>query len=180
MDDLNKKKIYGLLIHDYKQLKNNKRLFQDLINLKKKIINKIGVSIYSEKEFYELKKYYNKIDILQLPINIFDQRLIDSNFLKRIKRYNIEIHARSIFLKGILLKQNFNKLPKYFFKWKLDLIKLKNFNKANNLTRLESCLNFVSNIKEIDKIIIGVKSKSQLEQILKISSSKKIKKKYKL
>ena len=108
MDDLNKKKIYGLLIHDYKQLKDNKRLFQDLINLKKKkIINKIGVSIYSEKEFYELKKYYNKIDILQLPINIFDQRLIDSNFLKRIKRYNIEIHARSIFLKGILLKQNF-------------------------------------------------------------------------
>ena len=174
LKELKQKKIYGLLIHDYKQLLDNDNLIQFLIYLKKKkLVKKIGVSIYSKNDFYSLKNFKDKIDILQIPVNIFDQRFLNSQFLEKIKKRKIEIHARSIFLKGILLKDNFITIPKYFNKWKSKFDKFQKFNKKHNLNNLESCLLFISRIREIDKFLIGVKSESQLEQILLVSSKKK-------
>jgi len=174
LKELKQKKIYGLLIHDYKQLLDNDNLIQFLIYLKKKkLVKKIGVSIYSKNDFYSLKNFKDKIDILQIPVNIFDQRFLNPEFLKKIKKRKIEIHARSIFLKGILLKDNFSNIPKYFNKWKSNFDKLQKFNKKHNLNNLETCLLFISRIREIDKFLIGVKSESQLEQILLVSSKKK-------
>ena len=40
---------------------------------------------------------------------------VKDNYLLKIKRKNIEIHARSIFLQGLLLRKNVN-LPKQFRK----------------------------------------------------------------
>ena len=57
--------------------------------------------------------------------------------------------------------------PKYFDRWKL----LKNvdlFFKKNKIDRLQYCVNYVSNIKEVDKLVIGISSKKQLSNILNI------------
>ena len=40
--------------------------------------------------------------------------------------------------------------------------------KANNLKKLDVCWNYVRNIKEIDRIVIGFNNLKQLKQILKI------------
>ena len=52
------------------------------------------------------------IDIIQAPYSIYDQRImLESNRLKEgIQRGEIELHARSIYLQGIIL-QKAEKLP---------------------------------------------------------------------
>ena len=49
---------------------------------------KIGVSVYSKKEIDGLLKKFTP-DIIQLPINLLDQRLIKNNYLLSINHYYI-------------------------------------------------------------------------------------------
>ena len=69
----------------------------------KKLINKIGVSVYDVDELEEIIDTH-QIDIVQLPSNIFDQRFMKSGILARLKSLEVEIHARSTFLQGLLLR----------------------------------------------------------------------------
>ena len=65
------------------------------------------------------------------------------------------------------------KIPKFFLensnimkKWNLWL-------KKNKITNLEACLNFITNQKRIKKIVLGVDSLRQLNEILNFKKSKK-------
>ena len=100
-------------------------------------------------------------------MNIFDRRILKPNIMNFLKENKIEIHARSIFLQGLLLLEN-DKIPKYFHRWS-KLFKIwDNWIKKNNISRLEACLSFINIQKEIDKIVIGIDNSQQLKQILKI------------
>ena len=160
----------GLLLHNFDFfLKNKKKLyniFNILIGLKnEKLIKKIGISTYFPEKAHNYYEKFN-FDIIQAPYNIFDQRLSKSKIYKLKKYKNIEIHTRSIFLQGVLIKK---KYPKYFNKWKIEMNKYINFIKKNNIDPLSYCLNFALKDKRIDKIIIGFQSLIQLKEILKNS-----------
>ena len=157
------KSIYCIMFHKASDLKKN--YIFDVIKLlillkKKRIIKYIGVSIYTKKDFLLSKKILkNNLDIIQAPINILDKRFINKNFLNFCKINNIKIHARSIFLQGLLLM---NKRPKYFNKWKnifqkWDLI-------LDQDEKIKLCLNFLKKQKQIDKIILGVLDDKQLKK----------------
>ena len=53
--------------------------------------------MFVKKNIKELKKIISKyrIDLVLLPFNIFDQRLLKSNILQELKDRNIEIHTRT-------------------------------------------------------------------------------------
>lgn len=155
-----------LLIHDNKITFNKKdNLFVKNIELlkKNKKIKYFGFSIYEEKELLKLKKYFNIIDVLQVPINIFDQRFVKSKYLKLYKKYKIKLHARSIFLQGSLIGEHKNnKLEKYLFYFE----EFKNFCKKNKITKIDACIKFILSQKCIDKIIIGIDSRKQFNNLI--------------
>ena len=142
---------------------------KDLKN--EKLTKKIGLSIY---EFKKLKKIFNKFqfDTIQVPFNVLDQRLVTTGWLKKLKSRKMEVHARSIFLQGILLLES-KKLPK-----KLNYLK-KNWHiwekwlKEKKLNPLQVCLSFVSKYKNLDGIVIGQNSLEQFQQIMKLKLIKK-------
>ena len=88
-----------------------------LLKLKSEgLVDKIGISIYSPSILDNIS-CIKDLDIVQSPLNVFDQRIIDSGWLPKFKDLNIIFHARSIFLQGLLLS-NQNNIPIYFDKWK--------------------------------------------------------------
>ena len=103
------KKNLRILIHLRKprNFKRNKIFYKELIKLKKEKLLKVGFSIYTIKDLTLVLSNF-KVDIIQCPINIFDKRFEKSGLLK--KKKNIELHARSIFLQGLLL-QNTKNIP---------------------------------------------------------------------
>ena len=168
LKDLNSKKIYALLIHDINQLKSKygKNFYKILQKLKaKKKFIKLGVSVYSRKELDFVIKNYN-IDIVNLPISVANQEFFQKNYLLKIKNKNIEIHARSIFLQGLLLCED-KSLPKKFKNNKFFLEWFK-WLKIHKIKPLEASIGFIKNIKYIDKIVIGVDNLDQLKMIIKI------------
>ncbi len=153
-----------LFIHDGKNLfsKDGKRLFNKILELKKKkIIKKIGVSFHDFTNFKKILDMF-KIDVVQIPYNVADQR--GKKYFKFIKKKHIEIQVRSIFLQGALLKKiksNF-KLCEIYNKIKL---------KHNN-DRVNILISFVLDEINIDKIIIGVRQENELKMILNFSKLK--------
>ena len=173
---LNVTRLYGLLIHNTNDLKNKNKskeiykAFDYLIT--ENIVKKIGLSIYEPKE---LDLYFKDYDfkIVQTPINIFDRRIFTSGWLKKLKKKNIEIHARSIFLKGLLLK-NSNKIDGAFLKWKKKFIFFEKWTEKNNLSKLEACIRYLKNFKEIDKVIFGINDEKELRENLCFLEKKKL------
>lgn len=168
LNRLGQKSIYCYMIHDFSDIENNcDEIGKVFLKLKENnYIKKIGVSIYDQFQLEFLFKYFD-FDLIQLPISIFDQRFISDNLLKRLKRKNIEIHARSIFLQGLLFLEE-NNLPPKMNKFKDYISRLNEISLKYNLSKEEIALLFVNAINEIDKIVIGVEKIDQLQRNVKI------------
>lgn len=170
------KQIHTLLIQNTNFLlkKNGHRFFFILRKIKEYgLVNKIGYSIYDFNTIRSLVKNF-KPDIIQCPCNIFDNRINNKQISLFIKKKKIEIHARSIFLKGSLLLKAKN-LPKQISQWREKFKEFEDWVKKNNYSRLEVCMNFVLNNHMVNKVIIGADNLQQLKQILNIKKRRKIK-----
>jgi len=164
---LNKKYLYGLLLHSCDDLlkPGGHLLFEEMERFRSiGLVEKIGVSLYSDNQINTVLDKF-KIDLVQLPINIFSQKLLLNGWLKKLKDMNVEIHARSVFLQGLLLMDE-NLIPPYFSPIKNKFDEFYRFSKELGLSKIELALGFVNNIDEIDKIIVGVDNVDQLEEIV--------------
>ena len=65
-------------------------------------VQRIGVSIYSASDLVSL----DQIQVVQLPLSLYDQRLLHDGTIDTLSRAHISICARSIFLQGLILKQS--------------------------------------------------------------------------
>lgn len=162
LKNLNVSNVYGLMIHNvadcYK--KGSENIFSTLYRFKDMgLAKKIGVSVYTPEDIYMLLKNFT-FDMIQLPLNILDQRIVQSGLLEELKRRDVEIYVRSVFLQGILLEE-ITKIPQKFTKF------LSNYFheiEAYGLTKEESALLFLNKLKEIDYVVLGVNNLTQLKR----------------
>lgn len=165
---LNIDKLYGFLFHDSTVVYNKERMTQ-LIDIKNNgLAEKIGVSIYSPDEAIKALEY--DIDIIQVPYNLFDNRLDKVDFFKKAKSKNIEIYARSSLLQGLAL-MDYNKLPKNVEFAKDYLIKFDDLCLKSKIDRLNAAVNYVSRNKYIDFIVFGTDNINQLKEYLLIKEN---------
>ena len=108
----------------------------------------------------------------------FTNPLINKELLKKkLKRQKIELHARSIFLQGSLLK-NFKSLSPQLKIWRSEFLKWSEFLSDNKINALKASLVFALNNELIDKFVIGLDNKKQFEAVknefIKIQKNKKL------
>jgi len=166
LNSLRIKRLHGVLFHNTNDLfnSNGKKIYKALLNLKKRgLIKKIGISIYDFKNLNKILKIF-KIDIVQVPFNIIDRRLLKSSLLDLQKRNKIELQVRSIFLQGLLLKNlkyknlKFNRFTKIW-------TALHNWLYNNKYNLLDVCINDCLRYN-FDSIIIGFENLNHLKRII--------------
>ncbi len=156
--------VAGLLIQDaYNVLaEGGEFLYEGMLELKYKgLVEKIGFSVYNGEQIDKLLDLYD-FELIQVPVNVLDQRLIKGGELKKLKNKDIEIHARSIFLQGLLLMEPDN-LHSFFDPIKPVINKYRSLIISRGLTLVEGAINFVASVPEIDYIIVGVNTTEQLK-----------------
>lgn len=165
LTNLRQNAIYCLLLHEPNIiLQRNSLVVEKMLELReKRLTQKIGISIYTKEQIDNA--LIHPFDIIQAPINIFDQRLIISGHLKFMKDAGIEIHARSAFLQGLLLMSP-GEIPNYFLPYKSKIVNFQTMAEKHSITPLQLALSFVFSLKEISTVIIGVNSNLQLLEIL--------------
>ena len=162
---LNLPSCYGLLIHHGHEILSNHKLYNELIEIKNsKKVKKIGISVYSPEELMQLIDRFD-FDLVQIPLNLFDQRFLRTGMIAELKKRNVEVHARSIFLQGLPLmsKDEIQHLPfgqytvfKNFFE---EIEKL-------NISPIKFCLDFIQKIDLVDNYLVGVCNSNQLLEII--------------
>ena len=170
---LNQSRLYAVMLHRPEVLfgDQGREIVRELQILKEQgIISKVGVSIYSP-EFLTVISEVIKLDIVQVPFNLFDQQILSSGWSEKLKSNGVEIHTRSVFLQGLLLMSR-SSLPNYFSKhWPANFdawYKFLNYTRANPS---EVALKFALQQDWIDKIVVGVDSVSQLKTLTEIEKS---------
>jgi len=159
--------LYGLLLHRPDQLLGHQgpEIYSALHRLKVEgLVEKIGVSIYQPSELEDVFSV-GHFDLVQSPISAFDRRLITSGWLDRLADRGVEIHARSVFLQGLLLMSN-EQRPSKFDRWCGLWDSYNTWIEDCGLSPLEACLAYVSAIPEVQKVVVGVNSLSHIKEIL--------------
>ena len=126
------------------------------------LIKYYGVSLYNDREIYQVLKSELKPTVVQLPMNILDTRLYKNGLLNQLFENGIEIHIRSVFLQGLFYLSK-DDLNERFKDVNPGLDALKSIAKKAELTLAELSLLWVASIKEVDKVIIGVDNVDHLK-----------------
>lgn len=163
---LQQTQVYALLLHKVDDLRQpgHQALWQQMLAFKsQQQVQKIGVSVYHPQDIDFVLDNFD-IDVIQLPFNIFDQRVLHSGQLHKLQQKNIEIHVRSIFLQGLLLMP----LLQAKLKQPLAQLALDHFHQfcvQQQINPLTACLQFVQQYPAIKQVIVGAQSLTQLEEI---------------
>ena len=157
----------GLLLHRPEALLtvNGDDLHRALLDVRASgLVRKIGVSIYEPAQLEALPSSFRS-DLVQAPFNVFDRRLVSSGWLARLADAGVEVHARSVFLQGLLL-MDVTTRPKYFSQWQ-DIWRMWDSWVAEcRVTRAAACLAVATACPTIARIVVGVDNRDQLRQIL--------------
>lgn len=163
--------VYGVLLHRSEQLLGpyGTELYQSLQILKNNNqVQNVGISIYSPTELDTLIPRY-KIDLVQAPFNLVDQRLCTTGWMQRLKDDDVEIHTRSAFLQGLLLMAEAD-IPEKFLPWSDLWNTWHRWLLEKEVSAVQACLDFSLSFPEIDRVVVGVDSVSQFTQIVKAAN----------
>jgi spore coat polysaccharide biosynthesis protein SpsF (cytidylyltransferase family)/aryl-alcohol dehydrogenase-like predicted oxidoreductase len=128
------------------------------------VVGGIGISAYAADDPAGLAERFRP-DAMQVPFSLLDQRLLRDGSLARLKALQVEVHARSLFLQGLL----FMDAPPGNLAYAAPMLTaVRNRIVAAAATPLDAALAFVLSRPEVDVAVIGVTARHQLDQILDI------------
>lgn len=122
----------------------------------------IGVSVYTPEEAMQALKY-PQISSIQIPYNVFDQRLDRCGFFAEAKEKNVHVYARSSLLQGLAVMHPEN-LPSHMRFAVPYLEKFHLICQELSIDPLQAAISYVTGNPNIDQIVFGVDSKAQLAE----------------
>lgn len=157
----------AVLLHDASNLLNAQgpEIVAGLQEVKAEgLVGKIGYSIYSPDSLTGLLKIMPP-DLIQAPFNILDQRLVETGWLGRLADAGVEVHVRSVFLQGLLLMAR-GRRPVSFDRWCDLWERWDALVDGHGGSALAVCLGFISQQRNISRVVVGVESLLHLEQLV--------------
>jgi len=164
---LRRSSVHGLLVHRADDLlgPSGARVYDCLVNAKQAgLVSKIGASAYSGQQIDALLDRFS-LDILQLPLNVLDQRLVEGGHLDRLRDAGMETHVRSVFMQGILLTAG-SRLPPHFRSVSSMIEAFHETARRAGATALEVCLGFVKWLGCVDYVVVGVDTGAQFQEVV--------------
>jgi aryl-alcohol dehydrogenase-like predicted oxidoreductase len=153
-----------LLVHAADELEDA-ALWPALKRLKEEgVFARIGISTYVADDPAALAARF-KPDVMQLPFSLLDQRLLQDGTLARLAELGVEIHARSLFLQGLLLMPP-DALPDHLKQAAPHLVTLRARLAQAGTTPLAAALGSVLSRPEIAIGLVGVTSLGELDDIV--------------
>ncbi|MCR4325585.1 MAG: aldo/keto reductase [Patescibacteria group bacterium] len=133
------------------------------------LVENIGVSIYDETE--ALHAVEIGMDYVQIPYNVLDRRLHDTDFFKLARKKKVTVFARSPFLQGLLLMEP-ERIPPHLSHARSLVERFQEIVARHNLSPAEAALIFARTRSRADYVVFGVESLSQLEEDIRSGSMK--------
>jgi len=175
LDRLRVGELDGILLHNDERLEadDGEAVASALKSLKNLgLAKKIGISSYEPTRALELCEKHG-FDVVQLPVNVLDDRLLQDDLLQRFLARGIEVQARSVFLQGLLLARPLHgkDVPQ---EAQSHAEAFRTRCREEGVSPLEAALGYVLGLAEGLRVVFGVSSLGELDQILEVASSPRI------
>ena len=129
------------------------------------LAERIGVSIYDASELEGLP--LDQLQLVQLPLSVYDQRLISDGTVSRLQDLGIAVHVRSVLLQGLLL-QSPRQWPDHLSPaFRVHHARWLEHMHQEELSPLAGALGFVSACKGVEAVLVGVATGQEFAQVLK-------------
>ncbi len=167
LDRLGRPSVDALLFHEAEDLlgPHGEVLWRAMEEIRDAgLAGKIGVSVYHGRQIDAALDRY-PLEIVQIPFNPLDRRLIEGGQIERLSRAGVEVHARSLFLQGLLLQAPGLIEPR-FGVLRDAVAEMQGWAAEQGLTPLQGVLRLAMAEQRIDRFIVGVTSARELEDIV--------------
>ena len=164
---LNVDKLNCLLMHNPNDWFDNniKKSVEKMIN--NNLISVFGLSIYEKKHIPD----YDLVKVLQVPGNIFNQKLLLTDELNKFLDSGGTVQIRSVFVQGLILMDIAN-IPNKFDEIKNGLNHFDNIARELNIDKAYLAIQCIKFLIPNSKIVIGFDNIKQLDSIIKLSNKK--------
>lgn len=161
---LRRTSVYGVLFHAFGALREHPAAWQVLQAARAAgQAQRVGVSLYHPHEAEWLLAEGLDIDLVQLPYNVLDQRFAE--VLPRLAARGVEVHVRSAFLQGLLLREP-DGLPPFFALLAPKLARLRALAAEAQVPLPALLLLFGATAPGVARVVVGVDSVANLRQNL--------------
>lgn len=169
IDLMNVNTLDVMMFHSFDSFQSNYNSLDTLNELKSDgLIKNIGVSVYTNAQ---LKSLLNEdlIKVVQLPFNLLDNFNVRGDLINQLKIKGKTIHTRSAFLQGLFFKNTSDDIS-IVQALKPHLKTLNKITKKQGCSIEELALSYCTKQINIDNVIIGVDSISQLNANIKAAA----------
>lgn len=133
------------------------------------LVESLGVSVYDPETVRQLSALY-EFDYVQAPVNLFDQRFIQSSVSDFFEREGLWLQGRSVFLQGALLSPKlWHSSP--FRPYSHQFRQAHEFAESLGLSIFGLTLEFVMSLPQLKELVIGVNQISHLKSLLEYELS---------
>ncbi|QNJ15989.1 putative oxidoreductase [Synechococcus sp. A18-40] len=152
-----------LLLHSPADLKKkgSDYLIRWLSQLRNRgLVDRIGLSIYTSDDLEGID--LDLLDLVQLPLSLFDQRLLKDGTIYSLNSRGINVHARSLYLQGILLTPP-SKLPDWVgAQMRNHHTELETLAQKKNCRLVDLALGFAKVQNDLEAVVVGLCSSKEL------------------
>lgn len=155
--------LHGLLIHDWHllTLEESRQALEGLGEAKGSgHVRNIGVSVYEEWELLRILELGIPVDLVQVPVNVLDQRLLRASAISELRAVGTKLIGRSILLQGLLAA------PDHFRCQSGELLHFHQQCAEAHLSGREVALGFVAQIPWLDYIVLAADTAEELRQLV--------------
>lgn len=154
--------VYGVLFHDFSALQQQPAAWQGLQDSRAAgRTGRIGISLYHPWQAqWLLDRRGWDVDLVQLPYNVLDQRF--GPLLPVLAARGVEVHVRSAFLQGLLLRP-LATLPPYFEALRPKLTQLRRLAAGAGIPLEAALLLFAATAPGVARVVIGVDTAQNLQ-----------------
>lgn len=170
VDRLGRERIDLLLLHHVGDLSrpDTDEIVEALAALKAEgVAIRLGVSVYDPEDL-DAVMTRQLFDVVQTPLNPLDRRFATDGVLQALDRCSIVLHARSLFLQGLLITPaadlpDFARHHPAIEAWRAWL--------GGSTSPIAGCLGLVLAEPRIECAIVGVATAAQLQDVVKAATS---------
>jgi aryl-alcohol dehydrogenase-like predicted oxidoreductase len=169
LNSLKLQSVFGMLFHNASQIASEigQQNLNELRALKDEgLVSKIGFSAYQIDEIEGALEHFSDPDIIQIPSHALDLRALDSHIMNEMVSKGAEIHVRSVFMQGLLLKQP-SSISEGKYSFLIDTLqKLQERAEKTQQSVMQFLLNQIRNHPNVSSIVIGANNSQELGQII--------------
>ena len=157
----------ALLLHSAADLRKpgGEHLREWLLSLRQRgLVRRLGVSIYGSADLVGVPP--DLLDLVQLPLSLYDQRLLVDGTITRLRDQGCAVHARSLYLQGLLLSPA-ARWPAWVDPASRDhQAKLERLAADRGSSLLDCALGFARAQVDLEAVVLGLCSRLELQQLL--------------